>query len=255
MDNLDEYIKNAEAAILAVLKEWHPRLMEHFGENNYSLKADKTVVTELDKSLEIELKDALKILNPKVGYLGEEHGQEGPKDIFWLVDPIDGTELYIRGLDGCRTLLCLIVNDEPVYAFAYRFVKGDLFTAQKGKGMFHDGVQVHIKPRVLNRLWVEVSIDMNNEETMAAIVRIAKNVNAVLYTKEFLRIFEGFADAHIAASLGGPWDYTPRALFMQEAGARISNIGSETYDYKNPTLLAAHPDVFDDLKNLLSPQA
>jgi len=255
MENLDEYIAKAEVVLLKLIKEWHPRLMEHYGEDNYTFKADKSVVTELDKSLELAIKDVLRPLSPEVGFVGEEHGSEGPTDIFWFVDPIDGTELYIRGVDGCRTLLCLMMNGEPVYAFAYRFVRNELFTAQKGKGTKKDGETVHIKDRELSRVWVEMSVDIGNPKTMEAVRRVAGGVNAVLYTKDFLRVLEGLADAHVVMGLGGPWDYAPRALLMQEAGAKISNVGSDAYDYNDLTLLAAHPNVFEDLKNLLSPQA
>jgi myo-inositol-1(or 4)-monophosphatase len=255
MDNLDKYLAEAEAAILKLLKEWQPKLAEHFGEDNYSLKSDMTVVTEMDRSLELAIKDALRPLNANVGFVGEEHGQEGSEDMFWLVDPIDGTELYIRGVDGCRTLLCLIMNGEPVYAFAYRFMKDELFTAKKGKGTTKNGVPVQIKSRELNRLWVEMSLDMSKPELMAKIVRLASAVNATLYTKDFLRVLDGHADAHVVAGLGGMWDYAPRALLMKEAGAQIGNIGSKEYDYKNLTLVAVAPNNFEAIQKLLSDQA
>jgi myo-inositol-1(or 4)-monophosphatase len=255
MIDLDTYLVEAEKALMTLLKEWHPKLMAHFGEDKYSVKTDKTVVTELDKELELAIKDVLRPLSPEVGFWGEEHGKEGPEDIFWFVDPIDGTELYIRGLDGCRTLLCLMMNDEPVYAFAYKFVTGELYKAQKGKGTTKNGKPVHITNHELSRAWVEGSLDMRNPKAVEALLKVSAAVNAVLYTKEFLRVLDGFADAHIISGAGGPWDYAPRALLMKEAGAKVSNIGSDTYDYKNLTLLAASPGIFDALHKLLSIEA
>ena len=256
MIELDSYIAKAETALIAVLDEWRPKLMASHGIRKFDVKADSTVVTELDKSLELALKDALRPLSSEVGFLGEEHGPEGPSDIKWLVDPIDGTEQYVRGLLSCRTMLCLIMDGEPVYAFVYRFTTKDLFTAQKGKGAQKNNEPITLEPRELDRSWVEFAADLRNPGAALAMAQVDGAVNSVTYTKEFLYVLEGFIDAYVVyGGKGGVWDYAPRALLMQEAGLKITNLGSNSYDYKNLSWLAASPKVYDTLAKLLSPQA
>ncbi len=256
MTDLDTYLSAAEKALMDLLKKWRPRLLESHGVANYDLKADYSVVTDFDKGLELAIKDVLRPLSNDVGFVGEEHGQEGPEETFWFVDPIDGTEQFIRGLDACRTLLTLIQDGEPVYAFAYRFTTDDLFTAQKGKGAFKNGQILHASIRELGRCWVEVATDLKIPASVAAIVAISAVINSVVYTKEFLNVIDGSVDAYVVmGGKGKMWDYAPRALMMREAGYKVTNIGSDTYNYKDLSLLAASHEVYDTLANLLSPQA
>jgi len=131
--DMDEYFSEAQEKLVVLMKQWSPKLMTSHGLALYSHKEDESVVTELDGELELAIKEVLRPLSEDIGFVGEEHGEEGPQGTFWFVDPIDGTEQYIRGLTGCRTLLCLIHEGRPVYSFAYRFTTNDLFKAQDGK--------------------------------------------------------------------------------------------------------------------------
>jgi len=248
-----EYIEKAEAALTSLLQEWRPKLMEHFGSSKFELKDDRTVVTELDKAMEVAIKDTLRVLDERVGFLGEEYGQEGSTDTFWLIDPIDGTEQFIRGLTGCRNLLCLISDGEPVYAMAYRFTTDDMFIARKGQGTKKNGKIITRQARPLNRIWVEMPVNMSKPENLKKMLAIDSVVATVMRSKEFLDVVDGGIDALIIPTEhGGEWDFAPRALLAQESGLRIANIGSDTYDYKNLSLIAAPADIFDQLHGLVS---
>lgn len=254
MENLNTYIDQAEAAITTLLKEWRPKLMASYGTVEFDLKDDRTVVTQLDGDLELAIKDVLRPLGDQVGFLGEEHGLEGPEDAFWLIDPIDGTEQYIRGMTACRTLLCLVVGDEPVYALAYRFTTDDFFTARKGMGTHKNGQHIRVKSRELRRAWIEASYNMQDIRVLEVMKSMHAQVGSVIYAHEFLNAVEGFIDGYVVYGAKGKlWDYVPRALLMAEAGLTVTNVGSASYDYKNLSLLAAHPDLHHQLEQLLSP--
>jgi len=58
-------------------------------------------------------------------------------------------------------------------------------------------------------------------------------------------VLEGYVDVYVVyGGKGEVWDYAPRALLMREAGLNVANINSDSYDYKNLSLVAAHPDIF-----------
>jgi len=251
--NTDEYIQTTESLLKSLMEEWRPKLMASHGKVEFSHKADKSVVTELDLSFEIAIKNVLRPISDQVGFIGEEHGSEGPQDTFWFVDPIDGTQQYIRGMTGCRTYLCLISDGKPIYVFAYRFTTGDLFTAQAGKGTMKNGQRIILHERELKDCWIEAAIDFQQPHLVDAMVRVDKLVHAVVYTKEFLNVVEGFVDGYLVlGGKGHTWDYAPRALLLQEVGMKVTNAGSDHYDYKVLSIVATHPAIHDKVSNALS---
>lgn len=255
MIDIDAYLPEAEAALVALLKEWRPRLMKNMGNVSFDLKADRSVVTKLDKELELAIKDALRPLSQEVGFMGEEHGLEGSTDVYWTVDPIDGTESFIRGYPVARTQLALVVNGNAEYAFCYQFPVDNLYIARKGRGTTKNGKKITIGYKPLNRCWIDLSLDLFNTERYEDAKRLSRQVADITVAHNYILTVEGIVDGTVSSFHGGPWDYIPRALLLSEAGARVGNYGSMEYDPKILSLVSAHPDNFEQLQKLLSPQA
>ncbi|MFI9627932.1 histidinol-phosphatase [Streptomyces sp. NPDC052042] len=83
------------------------------GDLRVSRKPDRTPVTDADFSVEEAIRTALRQLRPEDGCFGEEHGgsPEGPR--VWVVDPIDGTKNFLRGVPVWATLIALVENGRP----------------------------------------------------------------------------------------------------------------------------------------------
>ena len=83
----------------------------HYESRDFSVdhKADNTEVTEADRECESALRDILKFENPDHAVLGEEEGLLGPKDAEyrWIIDPIDGTSNFVKGVPIWATLIAL----------------------------------------------------------------------------------------------------------------------------------------------------
>ncbi|MGZ4438378.1 MAG: histidinol-phosphatase [Nocardioidaceae bacterium] len=77
-------------------------------------KPDLTPVTDADKSVEEGIRRTLSRARPRDAVLGEEHGSTGSSSRRWVVDPIDGTKNYVRGVPVWATLIALMVDDEVV---------------------------------------------------------------------------------------------------------------------------------------------
>lgn len=77
-------------------------------------KADLTPVTEADRAAEEAIRRTLTRSRPRDGILGEEFGSEGTRARRWVIDPIDGTKNYMRGVPVWATLIALMVDDEVV---------------------------------------------------------------------------------------------------------------------------------------------
>ena len=77
-------------------------------------KPDNTPVTDADKSVEAAITSAIQVQYPTDGIVGEEFGTSGAKDRYWVIDPIDGTKNFLRGVPTWATLIALVENEKVV---------------------------------------------------------------------------------------------------------------------------------------------
>jgi histidinol-phosphatase len=77
-------------------------------------KPDLTPVTDADRAVEEQVRHVLRRSRPRDAVLGEEFGKIGIGPRCWVVDPIDGTKNYVRGVPVWATLIALMMGDEPV---------------------------------------------------------------------------------------------------------------------------------------------
>ena len=84
------------------------------GDLTVSTKPDRTPVTDADQAIEQALRAALKDARRTDEVLGEEYGGEARSGRQWIIDPIDGTTNFLRGLPIWATLIALAVDGEPV---------------------------------------------------------------------------------------------------------------------------------------------
>ncbi|MBZ4498419.1 histidinol-phosphatase [Dermacoccus sp. Tok2021] len=90
--------------------------MGRFGAPDLSIetKPDLTPVTEADREAERVIRENLKRARPRDAVKGEEFGETGKGPRRWIIDPIDGTKNYVRGVPVWATLIALVDGDEPV---------------------------------------------------------------------------------------------------------------------------------------------
>ncbi len=74
-------------------------------------KPDNTPVTDADKAVERAIIDAIAAHYPTDGVVGEEFGSSGGKDRYWIIDPIDGTKNFLRGVPTWATLIALVEKE------------------------------------------------------------------------------------------------------------------------------------------------
>ena len=75
---------------------------------------DNSPVTDADKAVERAIIDAIAAKYPSDGVVGEEFGTSGSKDRYWVIDPIDGTKNFLRGVPTWATLIALVENEQVV---------------------------------------------------------------------------------------------------------------------------------------------
>ncbi len=81
-------------------------------------KPDLTPVTDADLATEESLRNVLRRARPRDSMLGEEYGQTGSGSRCWVIDPIDGTKNFVRGVPVWATLVALMADDQVVVGVA-----------------------------------------------------------------------------------------------------------------------------------------
>src|SRR5580765_6231712 len=121
--------------------------LEHYRRGfSVTLKADRSPVTEADREAERAIVDVLRQRYPDHGSLGEEHGEDGPRERRFIVDPIDGTRNFIRRIPSGGVLIGLEEAGQVTAGVVYQPVTGVLHTAWRGQGAWRDGERIRASP-------------------------------------------------------------------------------------------------------------
>lgn len=99
-------------------------------------KPDNTPVTDADKAVERAIIDAIAAEYPTDGVVGEEFGTSGSKDRYWIIDPIDGTKNFLRGVPTWATLIALVENEKVVVSVVSSPALYRRWYATEGGGAF-----------------------------------------------------------------------------------------------------------------------
>ena len=199
-------------------------------------KADGSPVTEVDRTVEGVLRDALARYHPSDRVVGEEFGGEPGRGRCWYLDPIEGTSIYIEGSLHWSTLISLAVDgvittgvvDYPATERRYWAVRGD--------GAFANGDPMQVS--TVGRLAEATVCDdypHNLERATPGhrLVRLARHCSTVHPYQgghSMLVVASGEADVALDSG-GGPWDYAPFVIVVEEAGGVASDIqGQDRFD-------------------------
>jgi histidinol-phosphatase len=113
-------------------------------------KADATHVTEADLATERAIREMLAAERPGDGIFGEEFGAEGSTQRQWIIDPIDGTANYLKGIPMWATLIALAVDGVPQVGVVSQPSIGRRWWAATGLGAWTNGTQQDAGPRRLS---------------------------------------------------------------------------------------------------------
>lgn len=105
-----------------------------------SAKADASFVTEADLATERAIREILDVERPGDGVLGEEFGDRGATERRWVIDPIDGTHNYLRGIPMWATLIALSREGAPVLGVVSQPAIGRRWWAAEGTGAWTNDV-------------------------------------------------------------------------------------------------------------------
>ena len=113
-------------------------------EKEIFLEKGRDIKLEIDRETEILIKKYLECSNLEI--LGEEFGgnYDHKNNDYWVIDPLDGTSNYFRGLDQCCVSIALMNGQSSKIGIIYNFNSNELFSSYKGGGAFMNGTKITV---------------------------------------------------------------------------------------------------------------
>jgi histidinol-phosphatase len=166
--------------------------------------------------------------------LGEEEGLGGPEDSLWqwIVDPVDGTSNFVRGVPIWGTLIALAYEREPVIGVASAPALGRRWWAGRGLGAFADGSRIHVS--TVSAL-ADVHLAYSDVASFYeygqgdALVALAQRVSRTRGLGDFwmhVLVAEGAFDVAVEPVVN-LWDLAALQVIVEEAGGRFSSLSGE----------------------------
>ncbi|MEY4262642.1 MAG: hypothetical protein RLY88_350 [Actinomycetota bacterium] len=109
-------------------------------------KPDRSPVTDADRSVEQAMKALLKDRAPNDAIIGEEYGSAGSASRTWIIDPIDGTANYMRGVPIWATLIALAIDGKPTVSVVSAPALGRRWWADPNGGAFTSDIDGTVRP-------------------------------------------------------------------------------------------------------------
>ena len=201
-------------------------------------KPDNTPVTDADKSVEAAIASAIQMQYLSDGIVGEEFGTSGAKDRYWVIDPIDGTKNFLRGVPTWATLIALVENEEVVVSVVSSPALYRRWYATAGGGAYVlEGVIAGVINSPARKLSVskvaaisDASIGYSDFQGWGARRQaFEKLLDSSWRTRgmgdfwSHMLVAEGAVDVAIEPSLA-LWDMAALDLIVREAGGRFSSL-------------------------------
>lgn len=208
-------------------------------------KSDGTVVTVADKLIENMALQKVAESGLVIDVIGEETSSEIPTEpakngrARMIIDPIDGTEEFSRGIPTFGTLIGIEENGEIVAGMvsAPALSRGTRWWAYRGEGAYRTGKRLHVSVRksleeamvfTTGTGWAK---NMQARASMRRMADAARSSRSIGGFWQHMLVAEGAIEAAVDW-VSKPWDLAPLGVIVEEAGGKSTTIDGERTIYK-----------------------
>ncbi|MDG2534669.1 3'(2'),5'-bisphosphate nucleotidase CysQ [Sphingomonas sp. HITSZ_GF] len=221
-------------------------------------KVPGSPVCDVDLEIDSLLRVRLAALLPDAGWLSEETADNSARlsrRQAWVVDPIDGTRDYLRGRPGWAVSVALVEDGQPVIGVLDAPARGEVWTAEAGRGAFRNGVALAVAPR--SEL-AGARVPADHLPQVDADLRMVDRPNSIAL--RIAMVAAGEADLLATIRWGNEWDVAAAVLIAREAGAAISDAIGQPLAFNTPRaqafgVLASAPGIHDAAVERLADRA
>ncbi len=195
-------------------------------------KPDLTPVSDADVAVETALRDLISAAHPADAVLGEEHGASGDGPRQWVIDPIDGTKNFVRGVPVWATLIALRIEDRVDVGVVSAPALGRRWWAARGHGAFADGqpIQVSQVARLADaHLSYSSLTGWEKQGRLEGLLQLSRDCWRTRAFGDFwshVLVAEGAVDASFEPEVS-LWDLAPLQVIVEEAGGRFTSLTGE----------------------------
>jgi histidinol-phosphatase len=196
-------------------------------------KADHTPVTRADREAEALIRERVSARYPQHRFLGEELGGAASEGDVWIIDPIDGTKNFVRGLPFFAVQLALHRDGVPVLGVSYAPVLDELLAAERGRGATCNGTPIHVsRVATLEGAFVlHGGLDVFDKEgRLGGLVDLGRRAMSIRGHGDFYGyhlLARGKVDVMLEAGIA-PWDIAALRVIVTEAGGRFTDLSGGT---------------------------
>ena len=199
---------------------------------------------------------------PNDGWLSEETvdtDERLNKDRVWIVDPLDGTKEFIEGIPHFSVSIGLVYNSEPVVGVIYNPATDEMFSCQKGKGVYLNGNKVIASKK---NLLIDSKITVSRSELKRNEWEPYKNnfksidpIGSVAY--KLALVSAGKYDIFATVAPKNEWDICAGDCLISEAGGVFKTINDKKIIYNQKktlvtdTIIATNSILFEGVSDLL----
>ncbi len=212
-------------------------------------KGDGSPVTKADLASNAIILEAFRNYDPNIPIVSEENGEDENKqliggDLFWLVDPLDGTKEFLKQSDEFTIGIALIESGIPVFGMIYAPATGMTYVGGKNYGSFSiapDDVVSKLKASSERQNVIIASRSHHEPETARYIAEnfADARIESIGSQLKAVAIAEGRADAFPRMGSGlHAWDLAPQHAFLEGAGGRVTRPDGSAITYQDESLLA-----------------
>lgn len=192
-------------------------------------KADNSPVTIADKNVEKLIRSIISKKFPDHGIIGEEAAAVNPGSKFqWIIDPIDGTKQFVRGIPFWTTLVALLEDNKPILGVAYSAPGDEVYSAQQNKGTYLNGKKIHVS-KISELKYASCSFSsitpFKDKSKLEGFLKICSSVHSHRGygdTLGYILLIQGKTDIVLEAK-DKIWDIAAPAILVEEAGGKFTD--------------------------------
>jgi histidinol-phosphatase len=199
-------------------------------------------VTQADREAERAIVERLGAAFPDVGFLGEEFGAQGAQAVRWIIDPIDGTQNFVRGLPYWATLIALEEDGDVTLGVVHAPATGELLWARRGEGAFANGrpLRVSTVDRLASATLLHSSLNYMKAlgaywDGFLRLVDATQRQRGFGDYFAYTVVLRGQAELMLEADLK-PWDLAPFKILFEEAGGSLTDFEGRPTIYSGSAL-------------------
>jgi histidinol phosphatase-like enzyme (inositol monophosphatase family) len=220
-------------------------------------KSDDTPVTSADRANERLITKLLEEAFPDDGVLGEEGAaREGRSGRRWIIDPIDGTRSFMRGIPTWGVMLALEAEGEMVVGACNLAALGELYSAAAGLGAYCNGTRIHCSPAktpdqaMLCLSGFDKVAERSFGERLLPWITQFWSVRSMGGCIDAMYVASGRAEVWIAMQAKA-WDLAPLKIIGEEAGASFFNLDGKSSIYGGDAVMTI-PSLENEVRRFLS---